>query len=366
MTRKNGDAFAEAVVGVFMLAVLALLGYFTIVISGVDILSGHEKVFVNVMFESVGGLKDHDNVMYRGTKVGPVDRETVTPSNLVVRIGIDSAVRLRDDCTICVRNLSMLGGTYLELEEGKGELLSLSTATLLRGSTPSDWMRDIADVARRLNAFAADENLKSIVTNLQAMSEKANAIVTRLERGEGSMGKLLADDEAVYDSIRETLANTADISARLKRGEGMVGRLLSADETAYDNLKSTLANLNEVSERIKRGEGTVGRLLADDDTLFNELKAGVASFRRACDSFGREMDGEGVQGIVVGAEKLLANLNEIAENMKRGEGTLGKLVSDPTMYNEVDGMVKDVRQVLDNYRDTTPISTFGSLIMGGL
>jgi hypothetical protein len=36
------------------------------------------------------------------------------------------------------------------------------------------------------------------------------------------------------------------------------------------------------------------------------------------------------------------------------------------MYDEVQGAIKDVRQVLDNYRDTTPISTFGSLIMGGL
>src|SRR5574344_2156000 len=30
------------------------------------------------------------------------------------------------------------------------------------------------------------------------------------------------------------------------------------------------------------------------------------------------------------------------------------------------GLIKDVRQVVDNYRDTTPISTFGSLILGGL
>ena len=36
------------------------------------------------------------------------------------------------------------------------------------------------------------------------------------------------------------------------------------------------------------------------------------------------------------------------------------------MYDEVNGLIKDVRQIVDNYRDTTPISTFGSLIMGGL
>ena len=58
--------------------------------------------------------------------------------------------------------------------------------------------------------------------------------------------------------------------------------------------------------------------------------------------------------------------SEVSEKLKNGEGTLGKLATDSSMYDEVQGVIKDVRQVLDNYRDTTPISTFGSLIMGGL
>ena len=55
-----------------------------------------------------------------------------------------------------------------------------------------------------------------------------------------------------------------------------------------------------------------------------------------------------------------------AERLKSGEGTIGRLINSPELYDEVNALAKDVRQVLDNYRDTTPISTFGSLIMGGL
>lgn len=36
------------------------------------------------------------------------------------------------------------------------------------------------------------------------------------------------------------------------------------------------------------------------------------------------------------------------------------------MYDEIDGIIRDARQVLDNYRDTTPISTFSSLATGAL
>ena len=52
--------------------------------------------------------------------------------------------------------------------------------------------------------------------------------------------------------------------------------------------------------------------------------------------------------------------------MEKGEGTLGKLSADSKLYDEVTALLKDVRQIVDNYRDTTPISTFGSLIGGAL
>ena len=62
--------------------------------------------------------------------------------------------------------------------------------------------------------------------------------------------------------------------------------------------------------------------------------------------------------------KLRPNL--VAKKLKSGEGTLGKLINDSSLYDEVDGLSKDLRQVLDNYRDTTPITTFGSLVTGAL
>ena len=142
--RRKNDVFSEAIVGLFMIAVLALLVYFTIVISGVDVLKGRQKVVANIAFNGVGGLKEHDNVMYRGTKVGGVEDILVTPSNLVVKIEVDKSVVLREGYRISVCSLSMLGGQFLMLEEGEGEIVDLTAQTLV-GETPSDWMRDMAD-----------------------------------------------------------------------------------------------------------------------------------------------------------------------------------------------------------------------------
>lgn len=323
MSKRKNDAFSEAIVGLFMLAVLALLVYFTIIISGVDVLQGRTKVVATVTFTDVGGLKDHDSIMYRGTKVGAVERIELSPTNLVVRMEIDKSVVLREGYRIAVCNLSMLGGNYLLLEEGEGAALPLETTAFV-GEKPSDWMRDVSDIARNLKDFTAGGELKSIVTNLEAAS-----------------------------------ANVKTVTDRIARGEGTLGQLLSTNDTVYADLQKTLANAGEISERLRRGEGLAGRLLAKDDPIYANLDGAIADFRRACDSLDL---GE----TKARANDLLANLNAVAEKLAKGEGTLGRLVNEDELYREVQGLARDVRQTLDNFRDTTPISTFGSLIMGGL
>ena len=390
MSRKNRDVFSEIVVGIFMVAVLALLAYFTIVISGVDLLMGRAKTTATFVFRDVGGLKERDSVMYRGMKVGAVERIELGASNITVRVKVDSDVTMRETGQASVSALSLLGGNYLLLEEGTGKPLPLEK-TVFRGEPPVDWMRDLGEIARNLNDLTSDGNIRSIVTNFEETAKNLNVIVSRVERGEGTVGKLLSADNTLYgdltntvvrarqtfDSAKETFDNAAAISARLEKGEGTLGKLLSKDETAYGDLTNAVASIKEtfahaatVAERLEKGEGTLGRLLAKDDALWGDLTNTVANIRVASDKL---KNSEGLLGKILddkeladNASKLMENLKSVSEKLAKGEGTLGKLTTDQEMYDEVNGLIKDVRQIVDNYRDTTPISTFGSLIMGGL
>ena len=390
MSRKNSDVFAEVVVGIFMVAVLALLAYFTIVISGVDLLLGRAKTSATFVFRDVGGLKERDSVMYRGMKVGAVERIELGSSNITVRVRVDSDVVMRETGQASVSALSLLGGNYLLLEEGTGKPLPLDT-TVFHGEPPVDWMRDLGEIARNLNDLTSDGNIRSIVTNFEETAKNLNRIVARVERGDGTVGKLLSADETLYgdltntvvrarqtfDSAKETFDNAAAISARLEKGEGTLGKLLSKDETAYGDLTNAVASIKEtfahaatVAERLEKGEGTLGRLLAKDDALWGDLTNTVSNIRTASEKL---KNSEGLLGKILddkeladNASKLMENLKAVSDKLAKGEGTLGKLTTDQEMYDEVNGLIKDVRQIVDNYRDTTPISTFGSLIMGGL
>ena len=357
MSSKRKDSFSEVIVGIFMLAVLSLLVYFTIVISGVDVIGGRSKIEASVVFTDVGGLKEQDNVMYRGTKVGKVERIILGEKDLKVVMEIDKDVILREGYRIAVCNLSMLGGNYLLLEEGLGQKLDL-ISTEFKGETPSDWMRDISSIAKNINAITEGDELKSIVTNLAAASESVKIVSKRLERGEGTVGKLLASDTTLWDGVETTATNLAMITTNLREGRGTIGKLMT-DDSVHKNLDKTLSSVAEISRRLESSEGFLGKLLAKDETLFNDVSAAVKAFREA----GESLD---TNALMTSATNLLANLNSVAVKLDKGEGSLGKLINDKTIHDEVEGLTRDVRQVLDNYRDTTPISTFGSLIMGGL
>ena len=376
MSKKRSDIFAETIVGIFMAAVLALLIYFTIVISGVDIFVGRTKVPIRVEFSDVGGLKDRDSVMYRGMKVGVIDRIDLSKTNVVMSVRVDDDVVLREGYRISVASLSLLGGNYLLLEEGEGRILPLKT-TLFRGEPPTDWMRDIGRIASSVGDFTSDGGLKSIVTNIEAVAVKLNAIATRIEKGEGTVGKLLSSDETVYNDIKDTVASAKAVAGRLERGEGTVGKFLSSDETVYNDIKDTVASAKAIAGRLERGEGTVGKLLSSDDSVYGDLKASLANIREVTASL---KEGKGLFGKLTNDEKLAsdasamierlsaasADLATVASRLEKGEGTLGKLSADSKLYDEVTALLKDVRQIVDNYRDTTPISTFGSLIGGAL
>jgi len=337
MRRK--DTFAQAVTGLFMITVLALLGYFTIVVSGVDVFSG-ERVRLRIAFDQVGGLKDHDSVMYRGAKVGTVESVTVNETNIIVVASVNSAIVLREGCRASVASLSVLGGNYLLLEEGHGAKIDVASAEL-RGETPTDWMRDLSQIASNLKTVTDQRTLSSIITNVEAVSEKArgiaeklDSVMARVERGEGTVGKLLSSDETVYNELKATISEVRQIATQLNR------------EKMFDDLAATIANAKDVSARLNR------------DKTFEDLEAGVSAFRKSAESFN-------ATETIAKANELLSSLNVVAARLRDGEGSLGKLSADRELYDEVNGLIRDVRQVVDNYRDTTPISTFSSLLMGG-
>ena len=367
--KKNSEVFTEVIVGAFMAAVLGLLIYFTIIISGVDVFSGRAKVSRDAFFTDVGGLKVRDSVILRGMPVGSVDRMKLDNGGVKVTLLLQPDVVFKEGYRLSVCSGSLLGGNYLLIEEGTGT--AVAKGTVLNGEPPNNWMRDLGEIVADLKDATAGGHVKSIVTNLDAAVVSIKTAVARVEEGKGTLGKLFSDDLSLYNDLSNTVANLKSITAKIDSGGNSLGRLLNDDGGAYTNLSATLANAKSISDRLEKGEGTLGRLLSKDDKIYRDLEETVSHVKNVSASLEK---GEGTLGKLIkddnniynDLDATVANLKTVTDRLVKGEGTLGKLSADDHLYNDVTGLVKDVRQTVDNFRDTTPISAFASLIMGGL
>lgn len=137
MSAKSQSRLPDLLTGLFVLAVVALLAFFTIVISGVDILRGRHDVLREARFESVGTLRAQDPVTVRGMKVGTVQSLCLAQDHVIVTFSIDAAVPLRADAHAVVASTSVLGGSALALDQGASPE-PLPEGAVLPGRAPND------------------------------------------------------------------------------------------------------------------------------------------------------------------------------------------------------------------------------------
>ncbi len=99
-------------------------------------------------------------------------------------------------------------------------------------------------------------SLKRALAQVEEIGKKLDTVAARLERGEGTIGKLLKNED-VYTKLDSALGNLDAITKKVERGEGTIGKLFS-DEKAYEQLTTTLEGIGGAVSRIQRFKTIVG------------------------------------------------------------------------------------------------------------
>lgn len=318
----------EVVVGAFMFMVILALGAFTIILSRQSLFK--TTVRYEISFPGVMGIREGDNVLLRGVTVGKIERIQATHSDVRVTVALDRELELREDYSIEILSASMLGGRLVSIDEGDDIHPLLPPDTPLVGRLPVDLIEE----ATRVVTSIRDALENGILADARTIISNANSIVARVERGEGSLGKLLNEDE-LYNDVRAVAANLRSVSDRLDQGEGSIGRLLADDGKIYEDIEAVTANLRKVSDDLAAGKGLLGKLLSEqDDGVYEDLRATAQAIR------------------------------EVAEGINRGDGTLGKLITDDDIYDEAKLLLRELRATVDDFRETVPVTTFTSIFLG--
>lgn len=251
---------------------------------------------ISTTFDRGDGISQGSTVNVKGVKVGSVRTVQLTPENRV-------RVIMRLDGTTQIPKGSIAQLTSLGIVEGKSVVIQLGD---------SDEMVEFGDEIEGVYVESITEVL-------------------------GSRGDEIAGD--VSESLSELniflrqLNATFDDEART-----------SLDETLMNASKATqqiASILEDKQDDIDRAISSGTRMLSQLDTLATDNRARVDSIMTSLEKNINELE-----GLRLEMESATSNLNVILEKINNGDGTLGKLVNDPSMYDNLDELAIEIKNLV--------------------
>ncbi|MBI4641624.1 MAG: MCE family protein [Candidatus Tectomicrobia bacterium] len=386
----------EAKVGLFALLAVGVLFYMTFQVGGFGFLQIKKGKQIIAHFDSVAGLDLKSSVRTAGVEIGKVEQIELERGLARVTIRLYEGVPLRKDSAAFVRSLGLLGEKYIEITPGSPDQSLLEEGGVVqKGQSGADLdqflsqFNLIADDIKAtmqslrnvLGTAEGERTLKETVENIREISGNLKGVVAenreslsrtisnlesitgKLQRGEGTLGRLV-NDKTLYDEARRAVSNLTAISEKIRKGEGTLGKL-TTDEALYTQVKETVENLSVISERLRKGEGTIGKLLYDEGLYAGAVKT-LANLTEISE---KVKQGEGTVGKLVNedglykdARETLANLNRITQKIENSEGTVGKLLNDGSLANEATKTLKSVRRGAEGIEELTPVTILGTLL----
>ena len=265
----------EVTVGTFILMMLLLLGFFTIVLS-------RENIFVKnyqfeVLFDNVTGLITGDKVYVQGVDVGRVKSMTISEQGVNVVLSLKYKPVFRQDYNISVESSSILGGKFVAVSEGSDTVELLGDGVPLHGKAPVDFVAEMTETIKSVRGSLEEGG---ILGNLSVTMTNVADISTRIKNGEGTLGKLVNDEE-LYNEFKDVAASLKEITAKIENGEGTIGKLVNSPE-AHDQLMSALGSVEKGVDALGSTLNRVNELkleLGLDGAYLSELEDSRSAFR---------------------------------------------------------------------------------------
>lgn len=293
-------------VGIFVLISLLIFVVFIFALGKESSL--FKKTYtVQTSFTNTAGLSEGAAVRLSGLRIGSV-KEIKFPENpdnnfiiVTMEVSQEGIRRIGPDSVATIRTEGLLGDKYIEILKG--------TTTL---------PEKIPDVVR-IKSYTPPE-----LEKLLGQSEELVNNITSISQNLDELVKAFSKEENVQN-ISKTIAS-------LRRTlEGIEVEQKSSEKTLA-KIDTAVSTLNTLLAEVKTGNGVLNALVYD-----KKLRARLDQAIANVNSAAQEIGGDG--GIAIELKKTLSNFREISEKLNGGEGTLGALINDPTLYDQVKGLV---------------------------
>jgi len=359
---KAQQATSDTIVGTFIIAGVLAIILLTFIIRD-DLFGGTYEV--KASFQSISGLEYGSPVLVSGIRNGRVvSIEYTSPEELepvqiyddygqvveemyqpvVVTLRVSDEINIYSNATVRLVQQGFIGDKRVEIDPGSPEL----GAKLVTSDSPPIPGQPIFD--------------------MENVMRKADAIVTDVQATVSEFRSFVDDDENVV-ALRTTLRN---LNSSVEKVYEYLENNQQNVEVAIENIRQVSAEMVEVTERAKlfmeeggrfdsisgEVETTIAALRTDLDALVataNETVGTINDTVAKIDERSERFTGSAVElmdSTKTNIEDLTANLETTSENLdviiarvRSGEGTVGRLLTDPEPFEDL----KETIDALHNF-----------------
>jgi phospholipid/cholesterol/gamma-HCH transport system substrate-binding protein len=356
-TKKNKTLRVGLLVSASMI-VLMLFVFF---------IGSEQKIFArkqeyDVQLENVSGLAEGNPVRMSGVTIGVIKdiRLPYDPKqrNVQILLMIDRKYkdRIRGDSRVRMKKLGLLtGDSYIDITPGTLRYPELEAGAIIPAQ-------------RQTNVDQLISSGEDLVDNFVQISYSLKNILGRVDRGEGLLGELTSSPETkqrLTDTFLTTLNKTNAALRHIESGKGVLGKLIYDDvygETLTASLTSAASSLQSITANVQKsfdsGSGALPALMSDPEgkkrvmELVENLRATSANLATFSASLQK---GEGLLPRLINDKEygddalnefkgLITQLNDAVRKINAGEGTAGKLIADPSVYESVNDILIGINE----------------------
>ena len=141
------------------------------------------------------------------------------------------------------------------------------------------------------------------------------------------------------------------IEAVMKNAEIVLQNIntLFDDETKKE-LKSSIEDFSNLTSSLSETSDEISKLIADNsENLTNSL----SDFRSASNnikSITDSLNSDDIKSITINLNSLVNNLNSITTSLKNSEGTVGKLINDKSIYDNLENATNQLNRLIEDIK----------------
>lgn len=285
-------------VSVFLAALVFIFGvrYF----QDIPIFRGSYELVTS--FEEVNGLIAGNAVEINGVNVGDVSKITLDQAEqkVRVRLRLSNDVTVPEGSVVKLVGLSQFGGVHLSIQPGP----------------TSNPMLDPGDY---IPSQQSQGMLGSLTEQAAPLLSRTDSLIRKINLTASEVQEQLAQPNS---DLRSTLAN-------LQATTNQLNMLLENERP-------------EIKEIISNTQAITGEMREFTDESADTLSVTVQKLNRSATH---------LESTLTQVDQVAASLNEVTTRINQGEGTLGRLATDPSLYHRVDSLTTNLNNLVNDFQE---------------